>query len=214
MGAQREAKGGTVSKFYKLMNNGPDNARQVRSYVHVRPMRDVDNTHLSPLIAPADCMIWRIAMTEPRREAEACQHLRKSGYAAWFPQETIIKTNAAKRERATVNVPLFARYVFVGLRSNATGPIAACKRVSHLLPYSAPVRLIQELYRRQTGGEFNATAPEFQRDDVVRLSEGPFAELDLIVTKANHDRVSVLVSMFGSNREIEVAADIVKKVAA
>jgi transcription antitermination factor NusG len=170
-------------------------------------MRDVDRTSESPLSAPPDVTAWRIVMTEPRQERAAVQELRRAGYAAWFPQETKIVENRAKREKAKVNVPLFARYVFVGLMPMADKPIKDCRRVTCLLPYTVPVAMISDLHRRQDGREFDSVkAADKARQKLIgkrtRIVNGPFAGFDNIVQKAEQERALVLVDIFGRETSV------------
>jgi len=176
-----------------------------------RPMRDIDRTSESPLSAPPDVTAWRIVMTEPRQERSAVQELHRAGYAAWFPQETKIVENRAKREKAKVNVPLFARYVFVGLMPMADKPIKDCRRVTCLLPYSVPTSMIADLHRRQDGREFDSVkAAAAARQKLIgkqaKIINGPFAGFDNIVEKAGHERLLVLVNIFGRVTSVSIDA--------
>jgi transcription antitermination factor NusG len=195
-----------MSKAYRFMHEGPIRKRQLMPARTPRPMREVDRTNESPLLAPPIAETWRVVMTEPRREREAVVELVRAGYAAWYPQETVIRERRDHREKAKINQPLFPRYVFVALRPVAEKAIRDCRHVSGLLPYRPTVKTIENLYLRQEGREFDAiraaeAAAEAERKALigksVTITEGPFAEFNGIVLKAEHERVEILVSIFG-----------------
>jgi transcription termination/antitermination protein NusG len=199
-----------MSKAYRMMHDGPLRKRPLMPARQARPLKEVDRTKESPLMEPPGAELWRVIMTEPRREKLAIEELRRAGYDAWYPQETVWVRKANKHERARVNQPLFPRYVFVALRSNATKAIRDCKHVTALLPYRPASALISNLYDRQQGREFDAERAE--RDyrkslegKTLPITDGPFASFDGIVTRAEHERLIVLVNIFG--RMTEVALD-------
>ncbi len=202
-----------MSKLYRMMHDGPIRKRPLIPARTPRQVKDVDRTKESPLVAPprsSEPQQWRIVMTAPRREREAIIELTRAGYVGWFPQETVWVSRPNKRERAKINRPLFPRYVFVALRSNAIRAIRDCKHITGLLPYRPSEALIDNLYDRQEGREFDAAKAEADKrkalvGQTVRIVNGPFATFDGLVTMAEHERIEVLVSVFA--RPTPVALD-------
>lgn len=202
-----------MSKAYRIMHEWPLRKRQVMHGRTPRPMREIDRTSESPLLAPPFADQWHVAMSEPRREREAIVELERAGYGAWYPQETIWRERRDKREKARVNQPLFPRYLFVALRPVATKPIRDCRHVSGLLPYRPTQRLVDHLYARQEGKEFDAIraaqdAAEAERKALIgrraTIIDGPFATFDGIIAMAGHERVEVLVNILGRMTPIDV----------
>jgi hypothetical protein len=199
-----------MSKIYRMMHDAQRHETRKLSYAKKsRELRIIDDTAANPLRRPTQAKVWFVAMTEPRREIAACEALQGAGWRVWYPQETIWRENAAKREKAKVNVPLFSRYVFIS--GEGAKPIGDCRHVSVLLPYRVPHSLIAELEVRQNGGEFKtADLPVYPTGQRVIASIGNIAALDGIVTHANHERVRIITEIFGSKREIDVPVDDVR----
>lgn len=198
-----------MSKFYRAMNQKTHmNARQPRPAAVIRPnFKSDDKTGDSPLVAPPACKRWRIAVTLPMQERIAVQSLMQAGYSAWYPQETVVKVDHRCKLNITSNIPLFRGYVFIGLESHAIKAIRDCKGISALLPSCPSPALISELWRRQSAGEFAAEkAKNMEEGQLVTVSFGPFSSLSGVVLKTEGERMRVLTTIFGHERE--VVADI------
>jgi Transcription termination factor nusG len=198
-----------LSKLYQWMHSsGHIDARRLPYAKKSRQLRIVDRTGDSPLMIAPSAANWYVAMAEPRRELAARVSLMEGGWKVWYPQETIWRENAAKRQKVKLNVPLFARYIFVA--GDGHKPIGDCRHVSVLLPYRVPSRLIRDLEARQNGGEFQTSdPPPYSEGQRVTANLGFITALNGIVRQANHERVRILTEMLGSVREIEIPVEMV-----
>lgn len=171
--------------------------------------RLIDDT--TPLTAAPDADRWAVLLVEPRAETKAAEALREAGYEAWYPQTVEMRTFQERMIRHRFNLPLFPRYVFAAYIGRAKTGMADCKHVSRIVGY-VPQILMDNLSGRQTGGEFitKDAGHGFAKGDAVRVKDGPFSDLNGIIGKVGPSRVSVLISLFGSVRAIEMDAKILE----
>ena len=98
---------------------------------------------------------WFVAHTQPLKEIVAQQHLLNQGYEVYMPRFKKIVRHARKIEEKLV--PLFPRYIFVGmdLSSARWRSVDGTRGVSHLLMSNklklakVPTRVIDDLRARR-----------------------------------------------------------------
>ena len=145
---------------------------------------------------------WYVVYTQAQAEARALDHLRRQGYSAYLPRYQKRRRHA--RRCVLVRRPLFPRYLFVALDLLATRwrPILSTVGVSDLvrhadMPTPVPDGIVEEIQEREDLGLFDTTRPgNFKAGDLVRVIEGPFAELiGRFHSMADAERVFVLFDL-------------------
>jgi transcriptional antiterminator RfaH len=157
---------------------------------------------------------WYAAYTHCGAEAKAYEHLLRQGYATYLPRYRRWVRHA--RRQAQVLRPLFPRYLFVGvdrltqrwrpIRSTA-GVVGLVTSAEEPVPIASEV--IETLRRRQGEGAFDllSAAQRLREADMVRVTEGPFADLvGRLLGAADHERVYILLDLLGRAVRAEVPA--------
>ena len=156
---------------------------------------------------------WFAVMTKPRAEAEAHVCLMRQGFETLFPRTR--RTVRAASGMVVRTESLFPRYVFIrsdpSLQSLAT--VRSTRGVTTIVrfglgePARVPDEVITQIRARMDDddGFVRLAAPELLAGTKVRINEGPFSGLDAIFAAAHgDDRVRLLLTMMGSEREIVV----------
>ena len=148
---------------------------------------------------------WFVAHTQPLKEFVAHQHLVEQGFEAYLPRFKKIKKHARKVEE--VLVPLFPRYIFVGmdLEFARWRSVNGTRGISYLLtnddyPASLSDLVIQNLKSQEIadGVVPVSTLLSFKRGDKVRILDGAFKEQIATVEKLDaNQRVRLLLSFMG-----------------
>ncbi len=145
---------------------------------------------------------WYVIHTKPRQEARALENLQAQGYHCYLP---LIAVEKIRQHRLTIEQePLFARYLFIELDSDASGkswsPIRSTLGVSRLVafgtePLKASRELI-ELLRQRTETITQAPVALHHPGETVRIVEGPFAGLEGVFQMSNGEaRAMVLLEL-------------------
>lgn len=164
---------------------------------------------------------WRAVFCRSRQETRAEAHLERQGYQVYLPR---IRTCRRKRAyyRECIE-PMFPRYLFVALadyRDN-WGPIRSTRGVVGLVVVGdqvpvVPRSVVDGLIRRHDDrGIIDLSAvTEFRKGDPVEITGGPFAGLTAYFnTECSERRVSVLLELLNSPRQVELDRDFVRKTA-
>lgn len=157
---------------------------------------------------------WYLVHTKPKREETAMANLDRQGYEAFLPRiRHQVRHSRRWRERVEA---LFPRYLFVRLDADNDNwaPLQSTTAVSTLVrfgqhPARVPYELIDGLRRRaDPDGIVMADAPaDFQPGQTVRVTEGPLAGIEGIVTRRHaHERVDVLLAIVGGNASARLNA--------
>lgn len=154
---------------------------------------------------------WYVVHTHPTKEAFALAQLGRQGFAAYFPQVTRTIRHARKSRRALR--PLFPRYVFVALDLDVDRwrAVRGTLGVSNLImdgqrPRAAPMGLVETMMA--CADEEHGFLPRQQLSvgGRVKFLTGPFEDkLGRIVGLGDAERVTVLLEILGSEREVTVA---------
>lgn len=203
-------------------------ARQPRTWRdhNGRQWRDLDET--SPLVAAPEASAWLALIVAPRMEEAAAEALRDAGYIAWYPQTVETVTRQWRRVRVKVNRPLFPRYVFAGAAEarggvskvvgmggsgraikGAHGPSLGMLDCDHVVRIVGAVGpgLMADLSRRQAGGEFaiDNRASLYRSGAKVKVLDGAFQGLEGIVFRSSHERVGILLKLFGAEVKVDAS---------
>jgi transcription antitermination factor NusG len=172
---------------------------------------------------------WYAIYTAPRAERKARDDLTRAlGLSMYVPLERLhgSRHNHRHHSRLVIERALLPRYIFAKFDISRIdyGRIRESWNVVDIvkmggIPRFVPTQLVDGLHRREAAGEFDWTVPKpdqpppFLKDDPVRVLEGPFAGfLGTIAGMRPHDRVAVLVSLFGRSTATELPIDAVEAV--
>ena len=158
---------------------------------------------------------WCVAHTQPLKELVAQQHLFDQGYAVYLPRFKKIIRHARKVEEKLV--PLFPRYIFVGmdLSSARWRSVNGTRGVSHLLmgnelnPAKVPTRIIDDLRAKEIGEGIVPVASlvNFVKGEKIRILDGAFADqMAVFESMDDKSRVQLLLTFMG--REMKVTLPI------
>ncbi len=148
---------------------------------------------------------WFVAHTHPLKELIAQQHLLEQGFEVYLPRFKKIRKHARKVEE--VLLPLFPRYVFVGMDMEVARwrSVNGTRGISYLLtnndsPAMMPSYIIQNLKSQETSDSIVPVNSliAFTKGDKVRILDGVFK--DQIATVEMFDanqRVSLLLGFMG-----------------
>lgn len=156
---------------------------------------------------------WYVVQTQVHGESKAAAHLLRQEFSIYLPRYQKRRRHARRTE--LVAVPLFSRYLFVGVDMAAQRwrSIQSTVGVSRIVcngdqPAAVPDGVIAALKRREDANGFVAfeQRPRFSAGDRVRVTEGAFADcLGLIEGLRDDERVTLLLDLLG--RKVRVLID-------
>ncbi len=159
-------------------------------------------------------MSWYLVFTKPRQERVALENLERQGYTCYLPQ-WVVPRKRRESAWATVNEPLFPRYLFIELDTGPTGPgwgpIRSTTGVTSLVrfglqPAKAPLGLVDSLRAMEAAHAEQAERP-LAPGDVVCLREGPFAGLQAVYQcQDSNARITLLLEVMSRNVRVQVAS--------
>lgn len=141
------------------------------------------------------------------------------------------RVNRARRQKVAIEYPLMPGYVFFGMGAGTPGwgavlytsttgrsgrPIAHRRKpvigiISHEdgRPYAIPHRNIRDLMWRHAGGKFDAPTRERWMQTYAEFAEGDLVQTEDELWKGRvisfrDSRATILVSLLGADREVEV----------
>jgi transcriptional antiterminator RfaH len=170
-----------------------------------------------PVLSPfRDELLWYCVKTRPRQEGIATRLLRvELGLEVFCPKIRF------KRARSTgvawVNEAMFPGYLFVRfVYPELHRRIAATSGVAKTLSFGGTPcvvgdAIVEDLRRHVADGETVEISAEIREGEEVKVVEGPFTGVKALVTRVlpARERVAILLSMLGQEREIEVSAQAV-----
>lgn len=155
---------------------------------------------------------WFAVLTKPRAEAEAQLWLNRQGFETLFARTR--RTVRAAAGMVVRTESLFPRYIF--LRSDPSlqslEPVRSTPGVSTIVRFGGEPAVVADAVIDQIrvridpdNGFVRLAPPQLQPGAKVRINEGPFSGMDAIFTaRHGEDRVRLLLSLLGSEREIVV----------
>jgi transcriptional antiterminator RfaH len=156
--------------------------------------------------------LWYVVNTQVRREAIASSNLRRQGYDVFLP--VISKTVRHARKVRSVLEAYFPGYLFVrvDISSQRWRPIESSIGVLRLIkagtePTAAPAGLVESLIERSgLDGLLRLEDDGLQPGQVVRITQGPFADSLAVVDRASgEERVRVLLTLLGQATAVSLA---------
>lgn len=188
---------------------------------------------------PLPSLRWYAVHTLARSEALAYENLKRAGFWLYFPhcRVTVQRMIGGKRRRLyEVDRPYFPRYLFVALRfmHEAIGDINDTIGVARVVssrfsgtPLQIPNDVMDKLIETTDSDEYEARFRAKPRlfdphigdrviidgDDNRSAFQGLKGIIASIEGLDRNRRIKVLAEMFGSQHEIEVAAERIAKIA-
>src|ERR1700686_36942 len=142
---------------------------------------------------------WYVIQCKPREEHRALANLERQRFSCYLPMLNVEKLRHGCRR--DVAEPLFPGYLFIHLNelSDNWHPIRSTRGVIQLVrvreyPIPLPDEMIAIVRQRLAGNELRRSYLE--PGDRVRITEGPFSEIEAIfvANEAAHQRVAVLLN--------------------
>ena len=157
-------------------------------------------------------LTWCVAHTQPLKELVAKQHLLDQGYEVYFPRFKKLCHHARKVEEKLV--PLFPRYIFVGMDLGVARwrSVNGTRGVSYLLmthdskPASVPTRVLDDLRSKELaeGVVLLGSLVTFTKGEKLRITEGAFKDhIAIFDSMDDQSRVRLLLTFMG--REMNMA---------
>lgn len=157
-------------------------------------------------------MPWYVAHTKPRHEHIAQENLLRQGYNVYLPLMKVFKS-VRNRQEARFE-PLFPRYIFFQSADarqsiapvRSTLGIAAIVRFGQASAVLSQETLItiQAFEASQNAADFEEIS-DFKPGKVVVVTDGPFAGLEGLVSRASGQRVMVLMQLLGKQQRLKFA---------
>lgn len=155
---------------------------------------------------------WHLLMTKPRGEGDAAKNLRDQNYEVYLPLISVKKRLRGRYRQ--VSEAMFPRYLFVRLAAGVHdwGPIRSTPGVSGLVRFGmehavAPDNLIDALRQREDeNGLIPLKPPALDTGDKVRITEGPFKDIEAIIhAKSGEERVILLMNIAGKEAKVKAS---------
>ena len=168
--------------------------------------------------APQDALLsgellWYCVKARPKQEGVATRLLRQElGLEVFCPKirfKRARSTGVAWVQEAMVPGYIFARFIYAELYRRVAATSGVAKTLSFGgRPCVLEESIISDLRLHVGDGELVEIASDIKEGEEVRVVEGPFLGIRALVTRIlpARDRVAILLSMLGQEREVEVSA--------
>ncbi|WP_277600712.1 transcription/translation regulatory transformer protein RfaH [Amphritea opalescens] len=151
---------------------------------------------------------WYLIQCKVRHELRAQENLQRQGYHCFLPLYSIEKIRAGKR--SDVIEPLFPGYLFIALNREGENwaPIRSTRGVLRLvtfagIPAVVPFGVVEQLMAAKQDDDL--AAPVLKPGDVLRITEGPFKELEAVFHSFNGEaRAFVLLDIMQKQQKLSM----------
>lgn len=140
---------------------------------------------------------WYLVQCKVRQEERAEENLTRQGYPCLRP--TFLRNKTVRGKLQTITESLFPGYLFIQLANGANwGPLRSTRGVLRVVSFGGTPLPIDEavISQLQLRAEQPAVASELAPGQVVRIVDGPFAELEAIFLSMDGDERVVLLLNF------------------
>lgn len=220
--------------MHKLWNKPSAKTHSVASSYKNRPVKELVGPPRPAALAERIADRWTIMHTGPKQEMAAVAQLKRDGYAAYCPSVT--KWVRIGRSRTIKHVPLFPRYVFVGMKAGASKSLNSCLWGKPLtldngnIPFIGG-NLVYALSDMQAAGAWDeAKANAISEAERTRIAKkasehfrtGQEVTIDgdvwdgfnaTILHAGDDERVILLMKLFGSETKVRVTLDQIRPAA-
>lgn len=151
---------------------------------------------------------WYLLQCKASQEARAQEHLIRQGFDTFLPQ---IECEKVRRGKLCALVePLFPGYLFIQLDMERDNwqPVRSTRGVLRIVgfngvPLPVPAGLVEELQVGRNGND--APSVLFKPGDRVRLTSGPFKELDAVFCAYDGEsRAIILLNIMNTQQQLSV----------
>ena len=158
-------------------------------------------------------LLWYCVKARPKQEGIATRLLRQEmGLEVFCPKirfKRARSTGVAWVQEAMFPGYIFARFAYPLLYRRVAATSGVAKTLSFGgRPCVLDESIIADLRLHVADGEIVEIASDIKEGEEVRVVEGPFLGVRALVTRIlpARDRVAILLSMLGQEREVEVSA--------
>ena len=161
---------------------------------------------------------WYAFRTRPGREFEAQHQIDRSGHETVLPVEfKYRRVNRYSKRRELRAYPAMPRYVFA--KASPHLEITRTRHVQGVVSLGGsnrpiPPRAAAHILNSSMDAAEYLLAPNphrsFRKDDLVRLTDGPFEGHVVRVASINRGKACVIVAVFGAHRKIHVPLEILE----
>lgn len=158
---------------------------------------------------------WYLVQCKAGQTGRADENLRNQNYECFLPMLEVERIKGGRRKRVTE--PLFPGYVFVHLDKieDNWGPIRSTRGVSRIVSFNGmplPINdeIIEELESRS---RMSDALPAIQKGDRIRITSGPFKELEAIFDSFDGEqRVVILLELLHTQQRLHLPIESVLKI--
>ncbi len=167
-----------------------------------------------------DAARWYVVNAEPNREKLALASLTGGGFDAYLPMRAI------EKKAETHAAPLFPRYLFVRLdledetwwrvftMHGVASVITRTRSVGRPLPVPIERGAVRRIRAEEIDGLIllkgapkASKASPFKPGMSVKITKGPMSGFDAIFQHGDANRITVMMSMLGSERTVHMPVD-------
>ncbi len=160
---------------------------------------------------------WYLVQCKAQESFRAQWNLENQGFECFHPTHRVKKKSFGVLK--TVEAPLFPFYLFVYLATLENfSKIRSTRGVRQVVrfngaPATVDPQIIQDLKYHCDKLNGLAPAPMFKKGEKVLINNGPFKDIEAVVTaNKEEDRVLLLLSMLNKEHELEFSASDVRTV--
>lgn len=161
----------------------------------------------------SDELLWYCVRAKPKQEGLATRLLRQElGLEVFCPKirfKRARSTGVAWVQEAMFPGYLFVRFIYPQLHRRIASISGIAKTLSFGgRPCVLDDSIIEDLRMHVADGEIIEVTSDIKAGEEVKVIEGPFLGVRALVTRLlpAHDRVAILLSLLGQEREVEIPA--------
>lgn len=220
--------------MHKIWKKASSHTHSIPSSYKKRPVKEMIGPPRPAALAERTGKLWTIMHTGPKQELAAVAELKRDGYAAYCP--VITRWVRIGRVRTIRHVPLFPRYVFVGVKAGASRSLNACTWGKPLALDNGSIPFIDggivyALSDTQAAGIWDeakaAAISEAERTRIAKKASEHFKIGDIVTVEddiwggfsatvvhaGDNERVTLLMKLFGRASKVTVTLDQIRRVA-
>jgi transcriptional antiterminator RfaH len=152
---------------------------------------------------------------DPQQEGRALENLERQGFHCYAPLRTVERSREGRLQ--AVSEPLFLGYLFIRLdRVNDNWrPVRSTRGVNRIVSFNGePAHVADEIIEHiRARASAAPSTPHFQPGERVRITEGPFAEIEAIfVATKGEERIILLLEILQREQRLDFPVSSVRKV--
>ncbi len=157
---------------------------------------------------------WYVVQSKPGQAEKAAQELRNQGFEVFLP---LVKVEKLKRgKRIEQEEPLFPGYLFIELSEVASNwrPIRSTRGVARVITFGNQPAVVPDDVVEQLRDSLKQQAEmrTLEPNQPVRITEGPFANLNAVFTEYDGEkRAFLLLELLGQWQRLSIPLDALKK---